>query len=132
MTRGSSEIARMLLDKGADITITDDYECTALFYTRWKDNVEMMIAKGANVNARSGVIFSYGDSKSDEGWTPLHMACRRINKAVVEVLIANGADVNAKSKNGKTPISVVKEGPGHVKGYDKQIIEFLRKHGAKE
>jgi len=132
MMRGNPEIARMLLDKGADITITDDYGCTALFYTPRKDIAEMMIAKGADVNARSGVIFVYRDSKSDEGWTPLHMACRRINKTVVEVLIANGADVNAESKNGKTAISVVKEGPGHVKDYDKQIIELLRKHGAKE
>ena len=45
---------------------------------------------------------------------------------VVEVLIAHGADVNAKTKNGKTPIYLAKR-------YSRdQIVELLRKHGAKE
>jgi len=134
-TRGPPEIARMLLDEGADITITDDYGCTALFYPSWrgrKDIIEMMLAKGANVNARSGVILLYGESKSDEGWTPLHKACWVGYNAVVEVLIANGADVNAESKNGKTPMSVATEIADEIRGYDEQIIELLRKHGAKE
>jgi len=132
----STDIAGMLLDKGADITITDDYGCTALFYAPWggnsKDIVEIMLSKGANVNERSGVIPLYGESKCGEGWTPLHMACWYGYKAVVEALIANGADINAKSKNGKTPMSVAKQVAGDIRGYDEQVIELLRKHGAKE
>ncbi|MCH7557145.1 MAG: hypothetical protein IIB56_06775 [Planctomycetes bacterium] len=42
------------------------------------------------------------------------------------MLVANGADVNAKSKSGKTPIELAK-GTGN-----KEIIELLQKHGAKE
>ena len=42
------------------------------------------------------------------------------------VAVADGADVNTKGKNGETPMSVAKE-----KGHE-QVVELLRKHGAKE
>jgi ankyrin repeat protein len=128
MGRSEIAIAIMLLDKGADITIRDDFGCTALFWAALgghKDIVETMLAKGADVNAKSGVFLpSWGIS--DEGWTPLHGACARWHKTVVEVLIANGADINAKTRNGKTPMSLAKE-RGH-----EQVVELLRKHRAKE
>jgi ankyrin repeat protein len=50
-------------------------------------------------------------------------------KAVVEMLVAKGADVNAKTKNGRTPISLLKC-YGHEE--NEQTVELLRKHGAKE
>ena len=104
-----------------------------------KDVVEVMIARGADVNSRSNRGPKPPDHKPDEGWTPLHRACWAMNppwrpkykdaKAIVEMLVANGADVNAKTKNGRTPMSLLKWG-----GYEEneQTIELLRKCGAKE
>ncbi len=55
--------------------------------------VERLIAKGANVNA-----------KSKNGLTPLHGAARQGHLTIVELLIASGANVNAKDKVGATPL----------------------------
>jgi len=128
------EHARMLLDKGADVTIRNDIGATPLnwgipFYD--VEHLKMLIAKGADVNTRHGPWLRAGiKNQGDEGWTPLHVVCmdagRAGTEAKAEVLIAHGADVNAKTKKGKTPMSLAKE-----RG-DEQIVELLRKHGAKE
>ena len=44
----------------------------------------------------------------------------------MELLIANGAEVNVKAKSGDSPLSLAKD-KGHT-----EIVELLRKHGAKE
>ena len=77
---------------------------------------ELLLAKGVDINARE-----------NNGGTPLHRACLRLGrKNVVELLIAKGADVNAGDNRGRTPLSVAKETK------DEEIVELLRKHGAKE
>ena len=57
--------------------------------------------------------------------TPLHYAARG-HKNVAELLLDNGADVNAKDKHGNTPLH-----KATLRG-NKDIVELLRKHGAKE
>ena len=54
---------------------------------------ELLIAKGANVNAK----------RTMDGLTPLHFAASRNQKAMVELLIFKAADVNAKGSGG-TPL----------------------------
>ena len=58
-----------------------------------KDFAELLLAKGADVNA-----------KDTSGSTPLSMAAYAGNKDVAELLLAKGADINAKDKNGNTPL----------------------------
>ena len=63
-----------------------------------KEIAELLIAKGANVNA-----------KMDNGFTSLHWAAIAPNaheghKEVAELLIAEGADVNAKDTFSETPL----------------------------
>jgi cytohesin len=130
--RGYTEIVRILLDKGADITSRDMLGLTPLYWAAHggrRDIVEMLLAKGADVNAKSGFFFEGGKNQSEGHLIPLHAACKFGHSAVVEVLIANGSDVNAKTKNGETPMSLAKE--GRFRDYE-QVIELLRKHGAKE
>jgi ankyrin repeat protein len=45
---------------------------------------------------------------------------------MVELLIANGANINATTNKGHVPLWYAKE-KGHT-----EIVELLRKHGAKE
>jgi ankyrin repeat protein len=56
----------------------------------------------------------------------LYFAVLRGHKDVAELLIAKGADVNVKNNQGRTPLSLAKK-----KGHN-EIVELLRKHGAKE
>jgi hypothetical protein len=79
----------------------------------YKDVAELLIAKGADVNA-----------KNKNGSTPLHMAVEKGYKDVAELLIAKGADVNAKDEYGSTPLHMA------ASSKYKDIVELLIAKGA--
>ncbi len=74
-----------------------------------KEIAELLISKGADVNA-----------KNENGQTPLFDAAVAGHKEIVELLIANGANVNAKNDYGTTPLHNSK----------KEIVELLIAKGA--
>ena len=77
-----------------------------------KDVVELLIARGADVNA-----------SDDDGNTPLFRYL--VDRPVVELLIARGADADARDDDGKTPLDhAIEAENGHV-------VRLLKKHGAK-
>jgi ankyrin repeat protein len=80
----------------------------------YKEIAEMLIADGANVNA-----------KAVDRSTPLHFAARSGQKKVVELLITKGAGVNAKANDGKTPLDWA------IGSDETEIADLLRKHGGK-
>lgn len=61
------------------------------------------------LNKRDQKIFQFdisckGQSKSNLGWTPLHLATYFGHKEVAEQLLAKGAEINAVNDNGDTPL----------------------------
>jgi pectate lyase len=116
-----ANIVELLLAKGSYINAEDGVSgATALHYAAeygQKEIAELLIDKGADINAKRG---------KPANDTPLHTAVRKSHRNIVEVLISKGADVNAKNGQGKTPIEVV--------GSEnrQEIIDLLKKHGAKE
>ena len=79
-----------------------------------KDIAELLIIKGANINAKDTPF----------GCTPLHVATEG-NKEIVELLISKGANLNAKMSRGRTPLDVA------IRFEQSEIADLLRKHGAK-
>lgn len=89
-----------------------------------KDIVELLIANGADVNA-----------KNNDNQTSLMLAVFKENIAIVKLLIDKGADVNAKDSYGKTVLSFAKHSIKEKELFyspNKKIVELLEKAGAKE
>ena len=84
-----------------------------LFKARDKAEIEALLAKGADINARN-----------NEGDTMLLLAASSGKKDIVEWLLAKGADVNAKGMDEETPL--------HRAAYsgEKDIAELLLAKGA--
>ena len=73
--------------------------------------IELLIAAGADVNARS-----------KEDLTPLHLAAVNGIEEVCELLISEGADIKAVADNGHTPLSLAT-----AQG-NREIVILLRRH----
>jgi ankyrin repeat protein len=87
--------------------------------------VELLIAKGANIEARDKLGRT---PMHDAVQTPLDPADRGRQKEIVEILIAQGADVKAGSLHGNTPLHEVFNSMGS--GINKDVFELLLAKGA--
>ena len=126
--KGDIEAVKQHLAAGADVNAGGVFGKTPLHLAALNDHkeiAELLIAKGADVNAKQAV----------EGETPLHLATWDGYKEIAELLINNGADVNAKDEDGRTPLDWAKEITNrHTledKASKKEIADLLRKHGGK-
>jgi hypothetical protein len=120
-----------------------------LFSAVYHSDVQAVVAcleKGARVNAAvRGEVFLPGRESHMPYDTPLHLAARNGDAAIVKILLAHGADVKARNiereentgpddwmgpappvLGGLTPLGVaVKEG-------HKEVADLLRQHGASQ
>ena len=116
---GHADILELLLAKGADANAKDTGGWSLLHYTAGSGSMDMtkiLLDKDVDVNAK----------ENECGQTPLHRAAEEGHIAVAELLIANGADLNAKDNQSRTSLWLAKD-KGHT-----EIVELLKKHGAKE
>ncbi|MEG4035399.1 ankyrin repeat domain-containing protein [Microcoleus sp. S36b_A4] len=81
--RGDTKTVRHYLDLGINANSRVNNQ-NLLHFAGSKEVAELLIAKGADVNAKSAY-----------GWTPLHMAAVYDHIKVAQTLIAKGADINA-------------------------------------
>ena len=127
------EVARVLIENGADINARTDTGSTPLHWAANKNAVsvaKLLIESGADVNARSNkgytplhwaaignsdllanLLFIWGadiNAKADDGKTPLHLAIQMEAIETIEVLMANEAGLYAKANDGSTPLSLIK------------------------
>ena len=108
------------LDRGVDVNTKgiggDTPLHTVIKSLRFrKEIVELLIAEGANVNAKDDVY----------GRTPLHRAAYKGYKELAELFLAKGADVNAKNAGGDTPLDL------GISNDETETADLLRKHGGK-
>lgn len=90
----SFEMTKLLVDAGATIE-DDDLFCVISMGRDKKDILELLLAKGANINTRDR-----------EGNTPLMHAMQNKKTGIVELLIRKGADPFIANKKGKTPFNI--------------------------
>lgn len=108
------ELAKTLIDMGADINATSNKGATALMAAAkigHIDIVELLVTRGANINARN----------IDHNMTPLIWAASGGHSYIVKFLLKNGADRSIKTYNGYTAATIAQEN-GHY-----SIVEILNK-----
>ena len=114
--KGQVEVARMLIERGADEAAQNEYGDIPLHLASRKGEVEvvrMLIERGADVAAQN-----------KDGDTPLHLASQNGEVDVVCMLIEHGADVAAHTKDGETPLHLASQS-GEV-----DVVRMLIERGA--
>jgi len=108
----------LLLEKGADINISDNIGQTPLYiaaYNNYKDLLKLLIKKGAII-----------DKVNDSNMTPLHVACCMLYTDIALILVQNGADINKLSNSNCNPVyNACGGGKGSV-----ETVSMLIEHGA--
>lgn len=117
--RGDIEMVSKALDNGVDVNIRYESGETPLMIAAGvgqKDIVELLLSKGADVNAKGGIF----------GRTALMNAALNCYKEIAELLLAQGADVNVRNNNGGTALSLCfQSGPPC-----KELIKLFLLNGA--
>lgn len=96
------------------------YELTnasQLHHAAWKGNltkVMYLVQKGADINC-----------KTEEGLTPLHLACQGKSSSVCGFLIEFDADINVRDKRGFAPIHIV-----CYQAFSRKVLSMMIKNGA--
>jgi len=142
----SKEIARLLIDAGADVNArTKRTGETSLFsaahgaaqgasksYEMYLGLTKLLLAKGADVTVKlkSGSMLNDNKPYREKiGETVLHQVVRSYSEKhaseVSQLLITNGANVNELNGKGQTPLDEA------LANGRKKTTEFLRKHGGK-
>jgi ankyrin repeat protein len=114
--RGHVNVAKVLLDYGADVNAQDSYDQTPLFLASCHEHIEFMrfvLKHGANVNVQTNYTYR----------TPLHLSLGMLE---VALLLDHGADVHIRDKGGLTPFQWATERGHH------DIAQLLLDRGAKE
>ena len=98
---GHNSVAKLLIEKGADLEAKDFKGRTPLYrvmvYYTDTGLIKLLLDKGADPN--KGAEGPYSSSP-----TPLHFAAKFGDREVVELLMERGARPNGKDHNGKTPL----------------------------
>ncbi|MEG4057047.1 MULTISPECIES: ankyrin repeat domain-containing protein [unclassified Microcoleus] len=111
---GSKEVAELLIAKGADVNAKGTHGGTPLHSAAMSDRIKV----AQTLIAKGADINAWTGSQYFDG-TPLFFAR---SPEMAKLLIAKGADVNAKNKNGLTPLHTARS---------KAIAKILLAAGAK-
>ena len=110
---GHEDIARVLLEHGADITSQTNERWTPLHIaSQWgyEQVTSLLLEHGADATAQT-----------NDGSTPLHLAVREGREDVARILLKHGADVASQTNDGSTPLHLASQ---------EGVASLLLEHGA--
>lgn len=133
---GHTEIAKLLLDHGADVFAKKVHGETAYEMATGHQDIAQMIKREIDLldaATKSDVKLvkelldqgAYANVRDPEGRTPLTEAVWNNKVELVTLLLAHGANPNAKKNDGATPLSIAQG-----KAF-KEIVALLKSAGAK-
>jgi len=115
---GTTEIVRLLLDRGVKVDLRTSEGATPLVYASLEGNTEvakLLLDRGADVNNTAGF---------DGAGTPLMAAAKKGSLDTVKLLVERGADVNKGKGFWSNPLYFAADG-GH-----RDVVIYLMKRGA--
>ncbi|KAF4957091.1 hypothetical protein FSARC_11400 [Fusarium sarcochroum] len=116
-SRDPEPLARLLLDRGADVNVPDAYGVPPLHWAvcqKPKSLIQLLLDYGADINLPEA-----------DGDFPLHYAVYKNDKPLIQLLLDYGADVNLSDVNGNTPLYL------SLAQDDDHLVPVLLEHGAK-
>ena len=114
--QGHVDVARMLVERGADASVQDEDGRTPLHHASSRGHVDvarMLVERGADVSVQD-----------EDGRTPLHHASSEGHVDVARMLVERGADVSVQAEDGWTPLHQASS-EGHV-----DVARMLMERGA--
>uniref|UniRef100_A0A7N6A7Q6 Ankyrin 2 n=1 Tax=Anabas testudineus TaxID=64144 RepID=A0A7N6A7Q6_ANATE len=139
---GNVNVATLLLNRGAAVDFTARNGITPLHVASKRGNtnmVRLLLDRGSQIDAKTRVTLHVAahcghyrvtklllDKRKDShnGFTPLHIACKKNRVKVMELLVKYGASIQAITESGLTPIHVAAF-MGHL-----NIVLLLLQNGA--
>ena len=148
---GKLDMAKYLVENGADVNDRDDYEYLPIHYAAMSGNLELikyLIDKGAALYAKGyggasvlhiamssdpdPAVFKYlismgcdVNARDDYGSSVLHWAVQYGNVDLIKFLVAKGADITATDSSGQTPASSIQDWKEKDFPNKKEITSFL-------
>ncbi|KAK0063846.1 ankyrin repeat and KH domain-containing protein 1 [Biomphalaria pfeifferi] len=117
-SRGYFELARLLIDHGASLSVTDKSQATPLHGAADNGHLEivrLLLLRGANVNAQT-----------IRGDTPLHLSAYRGYREICFCLVEAGADPRMVNVNDLTPQrEAFCQGHAEISNYLMKVQEII-------
>lgn len=106
-----NEVARVIIDLGADVNQKNRDHYTVLYVATELNNYDLvayLLDNGADVNVVC---------RGDRNWTPLHRAVANRNGRIARLLVQRGANLEARDTDGRRPVDLVETyGDNGVRG----------------
>lgn len=119
--KGFTEIVSLLVDKGADVNVKDNYNRTALMFACQKGHIEIvsiLLRKGADTNA---IMRGYYDLRS---WTALDIAKKYVHKEIVSLIVNHQRRIELMKQILKIALVIKK---GLTQNGDKPLLRYAHR-----